>query len=329
MKAMVLTAPAHPLAMETRPNPQPALGEIVVRVEACAVCRTDLHVVDGELPHPRLPLIPGHEIVGTVAALGAGVTAFRLGQRVGVPWLGHTCGCCSYCRSGAENLCDRPLFTGYTRDGGFASHVAADARFAFPLEAFADPVAAAPLMCAGLIGWRCLKKAGEARRLGLYGFGAAAHILAQICRWQGREVYAFTSPGDSAAQGHARSLGARWAGSSDDGPPELLDATIIFAPVGPLVPRALAAVRKGGRVVCGGIHMSDIPAFPYRLLWEEREIVSVANLTREDAVEFLAIAPKADVRTTTVAYPLERANEALADLRNGRIQGAAVLVPGE
>jgi propanol-preferring alcohol dehydrogenase len=327
MKAMVLTAPGHPLAMETRPDPQPAPGEIVVRVEACAVCRTDLHVVDGELLHPRLPLIPGHEIVGTAAALGEGVTAFRLGQRVGVPWLGHTCGCCSYCRSGTENLCDKPLFTGYTRDGGFASHVAADASFAFTLENFPDPVAAAPLMCAGLIGWRCLKKAGDGRRIGLYGFGAAAHILAQVSRWQGREVYAFTSPGDAAAQGHARSLGARWAGGSDEQPPDQLDAAIIFAPVGPLVPRALAAVRKGGRVVCGGIHMSDIPAFPYRLLWEERQVVSVANLTREDAVEFLALAPKAGVRTTTTAYPLERANEALDDLRRGRIQGAAVLVP--
>ncbi len=298
-----------------------------MRVEACAVCRTDLHVVDGELADPRLPLIPGHEIVGTVAALGEGVSAFRRGQRVGVPWLGHTCGCCSYCQAGAENLCDRPLFTGYTKDGGFASHVVADASFAFPLEGFSDPVAAAPLMCAGLIGWRCLKKAGEGRRIGLYGFGAAAHILAQVCRWQGRQVYAFTSPGDAAAQDHARSLGACWAGASDELPPELLDAAIIFAPVGALVPRALAAVRKGGRVVCGGIHMSDIPAFPYRLLWEERQILSVANLTRQDAVEFLALAPQAGVRTTTTTYPLEHANQALDDLRRGRFQGAAVLVP--
>jgi propanol-preferring alcohol dehydrogenase len=324
---MVLRVPRQPLAMEARADPRPAPGEIVVRVEACAVCRTDLHVVDGELPHPRLPLIPGHEIVGTVAALGDGATAFRLGQRVGVPWLGHTCGCCSYCHAGAENLCDRPLFTGYTKDGGFASHVVADARFAFPLEGFPDPVAAAPLMCAGLIGWRCLKMAGEGRRIGLYGFGAAAHILAQVCRWQGREVYAFTSPGDAAAQDHARSLGARWAGGSDEASPEPLDAAIIFAPVGSLVPRALESVRKGGRVVCGGIHMSDIPGFPYRILWEERQIVSVANLTREDAVEFLALAPRAGVRTTTTAYPLEQANEALDDLRHGRFQGAAVLVP--
>jgi propanol-preferring alcohol dehydrogenase len=324
---MVLTAPRRPLVMETRPDPQPAPGEIVVRVEACAVCRTDLHVVDGELPHPRLPLIPGHEIVGTVTAQGEGVTAFHIGQRIGVPWLGHTCGCCSYCHAGAENLCDHPLFTGYTKDGGFASHAVADASFAFPLEGFADPVSAAPLMCAGLIGWRCLKKAGEGRRIGLYGFGAAAHILAQVCRWQDRDVFAFTSPGDGAAQDHARSLGARWAGGSDEEPPELLDAAIIFAPVGPLVPRALAAVRKGGRVVCGGIHMSDIPAFPYRILWEERQILSVANLTREDAVEFLALAPKAAVRTTTTTYPLEQANQALDDLRHGRFQGAAVLVP--
>ena len=327
MRAMVLAAPQRPLVEERRATPKPEQGEILVSVEACAVCRTDLHVVDGELPHPRLPLIPGHEIVGRITALGPGVTAFQCGQRVGIPWLGHTCGSCAYCRSGDENLCDRPSFTGYTRDGGFATHVVADAGFAFSLDGFADPVAAAPLMCAGLIGWRCLKKAGAGRRIGLYGFGAAAHILAQVCRWQGREIYAFTSPGDAAAQAHARALGVRWAGGSDQTPPETLDAAIIFAPVGSLVPRALAAVRKGGRVVCGGIHMSDIPTFPYRLLWEEREILSVANLTREDAIEFLALAPKAGVRTTTIAYPVERANEALADLRYGRIQGAAVLLP--
>jgi len=329
MRAMVLTAPRRPLAEEERVTRKPAQAEILVSIEACAVCRTDLHVVDGELPRPRLPLIPGHEIVGRVTALGAGVTAFQCGQRVGIPWLGHTCGCCAYCRSGDENLCDQPLFTGYTCDGGFATHVVADARFAFGLDGFTDPIAAAPLMCAGLIGWRCLKKAGEARRIGLYGFGAAAHILAQVCRWQGRETYAFTSPGDAAAQDHARTLGVRWAGGSDQAPPETLDAAIIFAPVGSLVPRALAAVRKGGRVICGGIHMSDIPGFPYRLLWEERQILSVANLTREDAVEFLALAPKAGVQTTTTVYPLDRANEALADLRGGRIQGAAVLVPGQ
>jgi len=329
MRAMVLTAPRRPLAEEERVTRKPAQAEILVSIEACAVCRTDLHVVDGELPRPRLPLIPGHEIVGRVTALGAGVTAFQCGQRVGIPWLGHTCGCCAYCRSGDENLCDQPLFTGYTCDGGFATHVVADARFAFGLDGFTDPIAAAPLMCAGLIGWRCLKKAGEARRIGLYGFGAAAHILAQVCRWQGRETYAFTSPGDAAAQDHARTLGVRWAGGSDQAPPETLDAAIIFAPVGSLVPRALAAARKGGRVICGGIHMSDIPGFPYRLLWEERQILSVANLTREDAVEFLALAPKAGVHTTTTVYPLDRANEALADLRGGRIQGAAVLVPGQ
>jgi propanol-preferring alcohol dehydrogenase len=324
---MVLAGPGRALAMEVRPDPRPSAGEIVVRVEACAVCRTDLHVVDGELPNPRLPVVPGHEIVGVVAAIGAGVSAFRLGQRVGIPWLGHTCGRCSYCRAGTENLCDEPAFTGYSRDGGFATHVVADARFTFSLEGFADPVAAAPLMCAGLIGWRCLRKAGGGRRIGLYGFGAAGHILAQVCRWQQREVYAFTTPGDAAAQAHARTLGVRWAGGSDEAPPERLDAAIIFAPVGALVPRALATVRKGGCVVCGGIHMSDIPAFPYRLLWEERQIVSVANLTREDAIEFLAVAPAAGIRTTTTVYPLERANEALADLRGGRIQGAAVLVP--
>ncbi|MFH1555653.1 MAG: zinc-dependent alcohol dehydrogenase family protein [Pseudomonadota bacterium] len=327
MKAMVLTAIGAPLVLEQRPDPVPAAGEIRVRVEACAVCRTDLHVVDGELPNPVLPIVPGHEIVGMVEALGAGVTSPALGTRVGIPWLGHTCGQCPYCASGQENLCDAPAFTGFTRDGGFASHVVADAAFAFPLDGFDDPVAAAPLLCAGLIGWRSLVKAGEGRRIGLYGFGAAAHILAQVCRWQGREVYAFTRAGDTAAQAMALSLGARWAGSSDDAPPEPLDAAILFAPVGALVPSALRAVRKGGRVVCGGIHMSDIPQFPYSILWEEREVLSVANLTRADAHQFLALAPKAGVKTTTTIYPLEQANEALADLRAGRFQGAAVLVP--
>src|SRR5262245_48953817 len=299
MRAMLFEKAGHPLRKEELPVPRPAVGQVLIRVRACAVCRTDLHVVDGELPQPRLPLIPGHEIVGIVAMVGAGVDAFRPGQRVGIPWLGQTCGCCSYCRSGDENLCDRPSFTGYTRDGGFATHVVADARFAFALEGFTDPVAAAPLMCAGLIGWRSLRMAGEGRRIGLYGFGAAAHILAQVCRWQGREVYAFTRAGDEAAQALALSLGARFAGASDDLPPEPLDAAIIFAPVGPLVPQALKAVRKGGRVVCGGIHMSDIPQFPYRLLWEERHMLSVANLTRLDATEFLAIAPLAGVKTAT------------------------------
>jgi propanol-preferring alcohol dehydrogenase len=327
MKAMVLTAVGRPLMLETRHDPLPGRGEIRVRIEACAVCRTDLHVVDGDLTEPRLPLVPGHEIVGIVETLGDGVGGLAPGRRVGIPWLGHTCGTCGYCLSEQENLCDRPVFTGYTRDGGFASHVVADAAYAFALDDYPDAVAAAPLMCAGLIGWRSLKKAGEGRRIGLYGFGAAAHIVAQVCRWQGREVYAFTRPGDAQAQAHALSLGATWAGGSHEQPPELLDAAILFAPVGALVPAALKAVRKAGRVVCGGIHMSDIPALPYRLLWEERHVLSVANLTRADAVEFLAIAAKAGVRTTTTVYALERANEALADLRDGRLQGAAVLVP--
>ncbi len=327
MKAMVLSEVKQPLHCEERPDPSPGPGEIRLRVEACAVCRTDLHVVDGELPNPRLPLVPGHEIVGVVDALGPGVAGVTIGARVGVPWLGHTCGVCAYCATDRENLCDDPIFTGYTRDGGFASHVVADAAFAFPLAGFDDPVAAAPLMCAGLIGWRSLKMAGEGRRIGLYGFGAAAHILAQICRWQGREVYAFTRSGDLPAQHLALSLGAVWAGGSDNAPPERLDAAIIFAPVGELVPVALRAVRKGGRVVCGGIHMSDIPRFPYRLLWEERQVVSVANLARRDAVEFLSLASEAQVKTTTRVYPLAQANEALADLRAGRFQGAAVLRP--
>ena len=327
MQAMVLEAPGEPLQMRERPDPAPGPGQLRVRIEACWVCRTDLHVVDGELPDIRVPIVPGHEIVGIVEALGEGVDASRLGRRVGVPWLGHTDGTCPYCRSGRENLCDHPEFTGYTRDGGFATQVIADAAFAFDLDGFDDPVAAAPLMCAGLIGWRSLRMAGEGRRIGLYGFGAAAHILAQVCRWQGREVYAFTRAGDSAAQDMARSLGAVWAGGSEDRPPAELDAAIIFAPVGALVPLALGAVRKGGRVVCGGIHMSYIPSFRYELLWEEREIVSVANLTRADGHDFLRVAREAEIRTTTHAYPLARANEALADLRAGRYQGAAVLVP--
>jgi alcohol dehydrogenase, propanol-preferring len=327
VKAMVLAATGRPLDFEIRSDPLPGPGEIRVRVEACGVCRTDLHIVDGELPDIRLPIVPGHEIVGIVDALGQGVTSLAPGRRVGIPWLGHTCGICPYCTSHQENLCDRPIFTGHGRDGGFATHVVADAAYAFPLDGFDDPVAAAPLLCAGLIGWRSLKRAGEGRRIGLYGFGAAAHIIAQVCRWQGRDVYAFTRAGDDAAQAHALSLGACWAGGSEDRPPEPLDAAILFAPVGTLVPAALRAVRKGGRVVCGGIHMSDIPQFAYRLLWEERQILSVANLTRQDAVEFLQLAPRAGVRTTTTVYPLDRANEALADLRAGRFQGAAVLVP--
>lgn len=326
MRAMVLHAPREPLRLEERPDPVAGPGEIVVRVEACAVCRTDLHVVDGDLTEPKLPLIPGHEIVGIVDSCGAGVD-LSLGRRVGIPWLGHACGCCDYCDSGRENLCDNPGFTGYTRDGGFASHVVADAAFAFPLDGFSDPVATAPLMCAGLIGWRSLKMAGEGKRIGIYGFGAAAHIIAQVCVYQGREVYAFTRAGDEAAQALALSLGAVWTGGSEDSPPVLLDAAIIFAPVGELVPAALRAVAKGGRVVCGGIHMSDIPQFPYSILWGERQILSVANLTRADATEFLELAPRAGVTTTTTVYPLEKANEALYDLRAGRFQGAAVLVP--
>jgi len=327
MQAMVLNAIGQPLVMEQRPIPEPVPGEVLVRVEACAVCRTDLHVVDGELPDPVLPIVPGHEIVGIVERRGEGVAVPLEGQRVGIPWLGHTCGHCAYCAADQENLCDRAVFTGYQRDGGFATHVVADAAFAFPLDGFDDPVAVAPLMCAGLIGWRSLRMAGDARRIGVYGFGAAAHILTQVCRWQGQQVHAFTRAGDTMAQSHALSLGAVWAGASDQLPPQPLDAAIIFAPVGALVPQALKAVRKGGRVVCGGIYMSDIPQFSYRLLWEERQIVSVANLTRHDATEFLSIAAKAGVKTTTTVYPLARANDALADLKAGRFTGAAVLVP--
>lgn len=329
MRAMVLHAAGQALRMEERPLPEPAAGELRLRVLACAVCRTDLHVVDGDLPLPVLPIVPGHEIVGLVEALGAGVGTHRVGDCVGVPWLGHTCGHCAFCDSGRENLCDAPRFTGYHRDGGFASHVVAEAAFCLPLGQLArDPAHAAPLMCAGLIGWRCLKAAGaDARRLGLYGFGAAAHLIAQVATVQGRRVHAFTRPGDGAGQTFARSLGAVWAGGSDEAPPEPLDAAIIFAPAGELVPAALRAVRKGGRVVCGGIHMSDIPSFPYRLLWEERQIVSVANLTRADGREFLELArahpPRIHIRT----YPLAQANEALADLRAGRVEGAAVLLP--
>jgi len=327
MRAMVLDRPLTPLVPRDRPVPQPGAGEILVAVEACGVCRTDLHVVDGELPHPKLPIVPGHEIVGRVAALGSGVTAFAPGNRVGVPWLGATCGVCPFCRSGRENLCDSPVFTGYTRDGGYATHTVADARFAFALPDDVDAAELAPLMCAGLIGWRSYRMAGEAASIGLYGFGAAAHILAQVAAWQGRRVYAFTRAGDSASQKFARDLGAVWAGGSDEMPPELLDAAIIFAPVGALVPAALAAVKKGGRVVCGGIHMSDIPGFPYRLLWEERQLLSVANLTRQDAHEFLAIAPRAGIKMQVTRYPLSAANAALADLSAGRFEGAAVLIP--
>lgn len=327
MRAMVLRRLRQPLVEEERPDLVPGPGEILVRVEACGVCRTDLHVVDGELDNPRVPIVPGHEIVGRVEALGPGVMSINVGARVGIPWLGHACGHCPYCGSGRENLCDTPAFTGYTRDGGYATHAVADAAFVFPLDETADPVATAPLLCAGLIGWRSLKLAGAGNAIGLYGFGAAAHIVAQVCRWQGREVYAFTRPGDEAAQAFARSLGAVWAGASDEQPPAELDAALIFAPVGALVPAALKTVRKGGRVICGGIHMSDIPAFPYDILWGERSIVSVANLTRRDGVEFLKLAPLVPVRTKVEIFPLERANEALAALREGRIRGAGVLVP--
>lgn len=327
MEAMLLERVGQPLHPAKMPTPSPGHNQVRLRVEACAVCRTDLHVVDGDLPNPKLPLIPGHEIVGIAESLGSGVDGSLLGRRFGVPWLGHTCGTCPYCASGSENLCDRPKFTGYTLDGGFASHVVANADFAFELDKDGDAVALAPLLCAGLIGWRCLKKTGEARRLGLFGFGAAAHIIAQVAVWQQRKVYAFTGSGDFLAQDLARRLGCIWAGSSEQQPPEELDAAIIFAPVGELVPIALGLVRKGGRVVCGGIHMSDIPAMKYTLLWGERELVSVANLTRSDGNEFFSIATKANVQTQTTVYPLHRANDALDDLRAGRISGAAVLVP--
>jgi propanol-preferring alcohol dehydrogenase len=316
-----------PLEWTELADREPGPGEIRVKVLACGVCRTDLHVLDGELPDEHVPIIPGHEIVGRIEALGAGVNNLRIGERVGVPWLGHTCGVCRYCVEQRENLCDRPLFTGYTRDGGFATAVIADARFAFPLGEAGEDVALAPLLCAGLIGWRSLVIAGKAQRLGLYGFGAAAHIVAQVARWQGRSVYAFTRPGDAATQAFARELGATWAGGSDEPPPEPLDAAIIYATLGELVPLALKAVRKGGRVVCAGIHMSDIPSFPYQSLWEERELVSVANLTRQDGLDFLALAPEIGIVTHTTTYPLRQANAALEDLRAGRFEGAAVLVP--
>jgi propanol-preferring alcohol dehydrogenase len=327
MRAQVLTAPRTPLAAAELPAPRPLAGQVLLRVKACAVCRTDLHIVDGELPDAKLPLVPGHEIVGEVVERGDGVAEFAVGDRVGVPWLGWTCGVCEFCRSGRENLCDRARFTGYHIDGGYAEFAVADARYCFALPPGRGDVAAAPLLCAGLIGYRSLRLAGDGERLGLYGFGAAAHIVAQVARHQGRRVFAFTRPGDAAAQQFARSLGAAWAGGSDVAPPEPLDAALIFAPVGALVPAALAATRKGGTVVCGGIHMSDIPAFPYRLLWEERVLRSVANLTRRDAAEFLALAPQAGIETATRTYPLAEANRALADLRRGALDGAAVLVP--
>ena len=326
MQAMVLNKLKTALEWTDLPDPQPGPGQIRVKVSACGVCRTDLHVVDGDLPDPVLPIIPGHEIVGRIDAIGPGVEDLSLGERVGIPWLGHTCQACSYCRSGHENLCDNPIFTGFTRNGGFATAAIADARFAFPLGERGSDEALAPLLCAGLIGWRSLVIAGDAKKLGLYGFGAAAHILAQVATFQGRSVFAFTRPGDVASQDFARSLGAIWAGGSDEMPPEPLDAAIIFAAVGDLVPVALRAVHKGGRVVCAGIHMSDLPGFPYRLLWEERQLVSVANLTRQDGIDFLSLAPQIGITTKTTPYPLRQANQALDDLRAGRFDGAAVLV---
>ena len=328
MKAMVLHTIRQPLRPTELPTPTPGPGEVLVQVRTCAVCRTDLHVVDGELSKPKLPLVPGHEIIGGVAAKGDGVGRFQPGDRVGIPWLGWTCGTCEYCRTGRENLCDQARFTGYTLDGGYAEYTIADQRYCFPIpDSFSD-AEAAPLLCAGLIGYRSLVKTGGARRVGIYGFGAAAHIITQVARFQGREIYAFTRRGDREGQQFAKSLGAAWAGDSESLPPEKLDAAIIFAPAGELVPLALKAVGKGGMIVCGGIHMTDIPAFPYELLWEERSICSVANLTRRDGEEFFAVAPRVPVRTTVQLFPLTEANEALNRLRSGKIKGAAVLVPG-
>jgi len=327
MFAMLCRGPREPLVWTEVPDPQPGAHQVLLRVLACGVCRTDLHLVDGELSDPKLPVIPGHEIVGEVIAKGAAVDRFALGERIGVPWLGWTCGVCDFCATGRENLCDQARFTGYQIDGGYAQKAVADERYCFPIAGDTSAVAAAPLLCAGLIGFRTLRMAGTARRIGIYGFGAAAHIVAQVAKHEGREVYAFTRSGDAAAQAFARSLGAVWAGSSDDVPPAPLDAALIFAPAGPLVPAALRATGKGGTVVCGGIHMSDIPGFPYALLWGERVLRSVANLTRADATAFLALAPRVPIETHTVTYPLRQANEALADLRAGRLSGAAVLVP--
>jgi propanol-preferring alcohol dehydrogenase len=327
MKAMVLNTPGTPLAWTDLPDRQPRAGEVRVKVLACGVCRTDLHVFDGDLPDPKSPIIPGHEIVGRIDAMGQGVSGLAMGERVGIPWLGHTCGVCPYCAANRENLCDAPQFTGYTRDGGFATSVIADARFTFPLGEAGSDVSLAPLLCAGLIGWRSLKIAGHGKKLGIYGFGAAGHIVAQVAKWQGREVYAFTRPGDTGTQEFAKSLGVAWAGGSDELPPHQLDAAIIYATLGALVPAALRAVRKGGRVVCAGIHMSDIPSFPYYILWEERQLLSVANLTRQDGLEFLGLAPTMGIKVKTTSYPLQQANQALQDLRAGRFDGAAVLVP--
>jgi propanol-preferring alcohol dehydrogenase len=326
MRAIILDAPGQPLRLADLPTPKPGAGQLLIRVNVCAVCRTDLHVVDGELTQAKLPLIPGHEIVGSVERLGEGVESFKIGDRVGVPWLGWTCGECAYCRNGHENLCDQAKFTGYTLDGGYAEYTLADQRFCFRIPESCADAQAAPLLCAGLIGYRSLVKAGDGKRLGIYGFGAAAHIVAQIAKYQQREIYAFTRPGDEPAKQFAMSLGAVWVGGSNEMPPVKLDAAIIFAPAGELVPQALKAVGKGGIVVCGGIHMSDIPSFPYSILWEERSVCSVANLTRRDGEEFLALAPIVPVRAEVQIFPLKQANEALGRLRSGKIQGAAVLV---
>jgi propanol-preferring alcohol dehydrogenase len=327
MRAMILQAPQQPLRAADLPVPQPVLAQVLVKVAACAVCRTDLHIVDGELPGPKLPLVPGHEIVGVVVQKGDNVKCLNLGDRVGIPWLGWTCGDCEFCRSGRENLCEHALFTGYTLDGGYAEFAVADEHFCLPIPKGFPDAEAAPLLCAGLIGYRSLAKTGNAKHLGLYGFGAAAHIVAQVAKFQGRQVFAFTRRGDTEAQTFARSLGAVWAGDSETPPPVPLDAAIIFAPVGPLVPLALKAVAKGGTVVCGGIHMSDIPSFPYDWLWQERTLCSVANLTRRDGEEFFPLAARVPVRTTVQTFGLEEANEALARLRAGLVEGAAVLVP--
>ena len=326
MRAMVLEKQKTPLVMKDIPVPEPGPGQVLVKVHACGVCRTDLHVMDGDLTEPKLPLVMGHQIVGTVADVGEDVTGFRKDDRAGIPWLGGSCGTCDYCTSGRENLCDHSRYTGYQIDGGFAEYCVADARFCFPIPEGYPDLQAAPLFCAGLIGWRALSMTEDTRVLGFYGFGASAHILCQVARYQDREVYAFTRRGDVEAQDFARKLGATWAGGSDESPPALLDAAIIFAPVGELLPTALKAVRKGGIVVCAGIHMSDIPSFPYSILWGERVVRSVANLTRKDGEEFLALAPKVPVRTEVHPYPLERANDALDDLRAGRFTGAAVVV---
>jgi propanol-preferring alcohol dehydrogenase len=324
---MVMESVRQPLVEREVETPRPGPHDLLVKVQACGVCRTDLHIVDGELPHPKTNVIPGHEIVAEVVAVGVAVSRFRVGDRIGVPWLGETCGQCTYCRGGRENLCDAPLFTGYTRDGGYADFTLANEDYCLTIPDGYSDVEVAPLLCAGLIGYRSLKLTGDAARLGIYGFGAAAHIVAQVARFQGRRVFAFTRPGDETAQQFALRLGAVWTGDSNDHPPEELDAAIIFAPAGELVPLALAAVAKGGTVVCGGIHMSDVPSFPYRLLWGERVVRSVANLTRADGEEFLRLAPQVPIRPQPVVYPLAAANRALADLRCGRLEGAAVLVP--